>query len=157
MLVAVKWRSDFEFWPERVRKNVQILPPEFDILMTEENYLLHLSDHEEDFLEWKSAQIAANAANAANAGAAKFVQIRNKWQQIADRFAFENSVMGISQIPGKTKEVADAFDRVVYYLNVNAPTEAIRELDLIPRGEEFLTEARVTAIKNEFSQFLITL
>lgn len=151
MLVAVKWRTDFQFWPERVRKNISSLPEEFDVVMSEEDYLLHLSDHKQAFLDWKAEQIAANAVNL---GAAKFVAIRNKWTQIADKFAFENSAMGISQIPGKTKEVADAFERVVYYLNANAPTEAIKELDLIPRGATFLTEARITALKNEFATFL---
>jgi hypothetical protein len=122
--------------------------------MTVDEYDQHLLDNQASFDSWKASQ---EQASAATQGAMKFVKIRNKWQELADKFAFQNSMMGISQIPGKTKEVADAFDRVVYYLNVNAPTEAIKELDLIPRGETFLTEERITILKNEFFQFLTSL
>lgn len=154
MLVAVKWRSDFEFWPERIRSNVQSLPEGFDIVMSQEDYDLHLSTYEQDFIDWKAEQ-AANIALAN--GASKFKRIRDKWTELADSFAFGNSVLGISAIPGKTKEVADAFDRVVYYLNANAPTEAIKELDLIQRGDVFLTEERITSLKNQFVAFLSSL
>jgi hypothetical protein len=154
MLVAVKWRSDFEFWPSMIRKNVQSLPEGFDVVMSVSDYDLHLQSYEAEFLAWKAERAAGVAITS---GAEKFVTIRNKWQSIADKFAFENSVLGITQIPGKTKEVADAFSRVVYYLNANAPTEAIKELDLIPRGDIFLTEERISSIKSEFYSFLITL
>lgn len=158
MLVAVKWRTDFELWPEKVIKNIKELPEGFDILMSLEDYNLHLSSHQQDFIDWKAAEASSQAAASEVAnGIAKFQLIRNKWTQLADKFAFENTVLGITQIPGKTKEVADAFERVVYYLNSNAPTEAIKELDLIPRGETFLTEQRITALKNEFAAFLSTI
>jgi len=151
MLVAVKWREDFVYWPERVRKNIQLLPDGFDILMSNEDYLLHLQSHEQDFLDWKTAK--SQASTLAN-GPLKFEKIRLEWQKIADKFAFENTLLGITQIPGKTKEVADSFSRVVYYLGVNAPTEAIKEIDLIPRGEVFLTEERLSYIKNNLISFL---
>ena len=154
MLVAIKWRPDFPTWPQRVRKNVQTLPQDFDVLMTLEEYNQHLTDNQSAFNTFK-AQLAVQGQ--VNQGIAKFQLIRNKWTQLADKFAFENTVLGITQIPGKTKEVADAFERVVYYLNSNAPTEAIKELDLIPRGETFLTEQRITALKNEFAAFLSTI
>lgn len=154
MLVAIKWRPDFPAWPLRVRKNIQTLPPDFDEVMTLEEYNQHLIDNQSAFNTFK-AQLATQ--NQANQGIAKFQTIRNKWTQLADKFAFENTVLGITQIPGKTKEVADAFERVVYYLNANAPTEAIKELDLIPRGSTFLTEQRITALKNEFAAFLSTI
>lgn len=153
-MIAVKWRTDFEFWPERTRSNVNSLPEGFDIVMSQEDYDLHISSHEQDFFDWEDVQAANNAT--AN-GASKFKRIREKWTELADAFAFENSTLGISAIPGKTKEVADAFDRVVYYLNANAPTEAIKELDLIPRGDVFLTEERITTLKNQFIAFLSSL
>jgi hypothetical protein len=154
MLVAVKWRSDFEFWPSMIRRNGGSLPEGFDVLMSEIDYNLHLQSYEAEFLAWKAERAAGVIITS---GVEKFVKIRNKWQSIADKFAFDNSVLGISAIPGKTKEVADAFSRVVYYLNANAPTEAIKELDLIQRGDIFLTEERISAIKSEFLSFLITL
>lgn len=82
-----------------------------------------------------------------------FKGLRVLWQDLADDFAADNAKKGITG-KGKTKQVADKFDRVVFYLNANAPTEALRELDLIQTDVEFITPAVITDMKNKINAFL---
>ena len=84
---------------------------------------------------------------------ALFAGIRNLWQNLADDFAVENVMLGITK-EGKTKEVADSFSQVVYYLNVNAPKEALAAIDLIPRDGKYLTDARLLPLKAKLAEFI---
>jgi len=81
---------------------------------------------------------------------------REKWRDITNKFAMENVFLGI-QADGKTKEVADVFKEACYYVEVNAPLEAAKCIDLIQRDDKYLTEERLTAMKNEFLAFLAEL
>lgn len=82
-----------------------------------------------------------------------FIGIRKLWQALSDQFAAENAAMGITQ-EKRTREVADKFKEVVYYLNVNAPKEALAEIDKIQRDSKYLTEERLTALKNKLIEFI---
>ena len=113
------------------------LPEEYHWLLSEDTAAQAIADQEASDLKYKSL----------------FRECREKWQDMADQFAFENSKLGITS-EGKTKEVADAFKDVDYYLRLNSPHEAMTSLDLIPRGDLYLTEERLTALKDEFSSFL---
>lgn len=145
-MIAVKWRSDFPSWPAKARFNVSTLPVEFDVLLSQAEYDQMILDNKASFDTFIESQKPIP-------GIEIFGLLRAKWQNIADRFALENSQMGISG-KGKTKQVADAFKDVVYYLQVNAPTEAIKALDTIPRDPEFITNDRINAMKTELQEYL---
>lgn len=99
------------------------------------------------------AQVLLDAANAKAKLKNLFAGIRRLWQQLSDDFAAENALLGITQ-EGKTKEIADKFDRVIYYLNVNSPNEAIAELDLVVRDNKYCTDARLNALKAKLIEYI---
>lgn len=82
-----------------------------------------------------------------------FAGIRQLWQSLSDEFAAENASKGITS-EGKTKEVADKFSSVIYYLNCNAPMEAIRELNLMTTDDKYITPAVITKMSNTLLTYI---
>lgn len=82
-----------------------------------------------------------------------FSGIRKLWQSMSDDFAADNALKGITQ-EGKTKEIADKFSQVIYYLNCNAPLEAIKELDLIVTDNKYITQAVINNMKNKLIAYI---
>lgn len=150
-MLAVKFRVDYPQWPEKIKKGVVDLPEGYDELMSQGEYDDYLIANQAGYDAFKvtQAQIAA-----LQAGAAKFAAVRAKWQNIADRYATENSASGITT--ATAAGIADAFSNVEKYLRLNVPTKAISEIDNISPIEPFLPQAKIDSMKAELLAFIQT-
>lgn len=149
MLIAVKYRADYPAWPQKIIKNVTTLPEGYDVIFTEANYNQYLLNNRAGY----EAFLAQKAEFAAlEAGASKFASVRAKWQNMADRYAIENSATGITT--AQAAQIADAFTSVEKYLRLNVPTRALAEIDLISPIEPFLPQGKINSMKAELLAFI---
>ena len=147
-MIAIKYREDLAFqWPEKVHSGISILPEGFDEMISQAVYDQLILDNQAAFDQWKTDQAAAEATALETQ---KFQTMRNEWQKLADELAVENIAAGITAA-GKSKEVADAFRDVVYYLNANTPSEALVALDAITPIPTFLEAAKITELSDKFT------
>lgn len=80
-----------------------------------------------------------------------FSLCRNKWQEMKDTIATDNTLLGITAA-GKTTEVALAFKDVEYLLSLNSPRSALDALLLLPVIAPYITEEKKLAWHEEFSR-----
>lgn len=147
-MIAIIYREDLGFtWPGQIRKNVDTLPEGYTELKTQADYDAILAANQASF----DAYVAAKEAEALLAGqAGKFDILRKKWDEMANNLAVTNIALGITAA-GKSKEVADAFRNVVYYLNAKTPTEAIAALQAITPIPVYLEQAKIDELVADFS------
>lgn len=148
-MLAIKYRSDFPDWPAKVRLNTSTLPEGFDELISEESYELLIETNQAAYDAYKAQQAAMAQLQA---GAGKFAAVRAKWQNIADRYATENSAGGITTATAAS--IADSFSNVEKYLRLNVPTKALSEIDLISPIEPFLPQSKINSMKAELLAFI---
>lgn len=146
---------DYAFAVNKIYPSIEFNPACFDFSEIEAREKLLWRDPRPmpTIAELEAAQILVNQDLAKEKVIKLFSGIRNLWQNLSDVFAAENATLGITQ-EGRTKEIADKFERVIYYLNCNAPKEAIAELDLIVRDNKYCTDARLNALKSALVGFL---
>ena len=148
-MLAVKYRLDFPLWPAQARLNTSVLPEGFDELISEAAYEQLIEDNQVAFNAFKAQQAALAALQV---GASKFAAVREKWQNIADRYATENSAGGITTATAAS--IADSFDNVEKYLRLNVPTKALSEIDLIIPIEPYLPQGKINSMKAELLAFI---
>lgn len=149
-MIAVKWRTDLEFpWPEKTHSGTTTLPEFFDEFIEQSSLDQIILDNQDLFDQWKidSTQLSESQ---------KFGSMRDSWQKIADDLAVENAALGITAA-GKSKEVADSFRDVVFYLNANTPTEALVALNSITPVPVFLTAEKITELNDAFTAIIVAL
>lgn len=155
-MLAIKYREDFTDWPLRIRLNTSVLPEGFDELISESAYELLLETNQAAYDAFKALQAAqvveAQAQAQLQVGAAKFAAVRAKWQNIADRYATENSATGINT--AQAASIADAFSSVEKYLRLNVPTKAIAEIALISPIEPYLPQGKINSMRAELLAFI---
>lgn len=140
-------------WPLRIKRVVADTEPAltegYNSVMLEADYEAFVAANQAAFTAGKAAR---QAFNQLQAGAAKFAAVRAKWQNIADRYATENSASGITT--AQAAAVADAFSNVEKYLRLNVPTKALAEIDLISPIEPFLPQGKINSMKAELLAFI---
>ena len=151
-MIAVKTLEGVNFfWPIKIRKNTSVLPEGYDELITEEDYEQLISLNRDAYISHTNLELEEQFNRS---GAALFRRIREKWQDMADKFAFENTQMQVKITTPQAKALAASFSEVIYYLNSNVPNQALIELAAIPRSEPFLTEERLSKMALELSTFI---
>ena len=80
-----------------------------------------------------------------------FATCRDKWQEMKDTIATDNTLLGITAA-GKTTEVALAFRDVEYLLSMNSPRSALDSLLDLPIIAPYITEEKKLAWHEEFSR-----
>jgi len=149
---AVKYRGDLSFnWPEKVSSPHTTLPSGYDILLDQAGYDLLITDNQASYDQHLLDQ-AASAAPITKANA--FKTVRNKWQDMADTFAANNVLNGITTAEGKV--IADNFSQVVYYLNANVPMQAVAELALVTTDASFFTVAVRDTMAADLTAYIVT-
>lgn len=81
------------------------------------------------------------------------------WQVLQTSFIAENLALGITQA-GKTKLVADTFEKVIIYGSTGSLWEALVAIDSIvitPEMAPFVTKERVNWFKNQLQQAISSL
>ena len=153
-MIAVKWRTDLEFpWPEKTHSGISTLPEGFDDLIEQSSLDQTILDNQAAFDQWKIDQADLSIQLSETQ---KFKSMRDSWQKIADELAVENAALGITAA-GKSKEVADSFRDVVFYLNANTPTEALVALNSITPIPVFLTAEKISELNAAFIAILAEL
>jgi len=142
-MIAIKYLQGIAFqWPEKIRTGVDSLPQFFDEIITQGVYDQLILDNQAAFDAYK-------LENETTSETGKFQVLRDFWQKKADELAVENIGKGITAA-GKSKEVADAFRDVVYYLNANTPTEALNSLAAITPITTFLEQSTIDSLSADF-------
>lgn len=150
-MIAVKYIEGLAFnWPSKIKKPVSVLPSGYDILFaSEEDFTQFLADNQVAYDAYKLAQEQAKAlAGAAN----NFKLIREKWQEIADKYAAQNVATSITT--AQAALVADKFDKVKYYLDTNVPMQAIAEMALVSPADPFLPQAKIDEMRGELLAYI---
>lgn len=91
--------------------------------------------------------------------ASKALAAQAAWQVLQTSFIAENIALGITQ-QGKTKLVADTFERVLIYGQTGSLWEALAAIDEIvvtPEMAPFVTQARVNWFKNQLQAAIASL
>lgn len=91
--------------------------------------------------------------------ASKAVKAQAEWQILEIAFIAENIAMGITQL-GKTKLIADTFEKVMIYGQAGSLWEALNAIDAIvitPEMAPFVTQDRVNWFKNQLQQAIASL
>lgn len=146
-MIAIKYLEGIAFqWPEKIRSGVDSLPQNFDELIDQITYDQMILDNQAAFDAWKIQLGALSEVG-------KLKRLREFWQQKADELAVENIGKGIT-VAGKSKEVADAFRDVVYYLNANTPTEALSSLAAIVPIPTFLEQSTIDSLSADFTALI---
>jgi len=146
-MIAIKYLEGIAFqWPQKIRVGVDSLPQQFDELIDQATYDQMILDNQAAFDAWKLSQSSLSEVG-------KLKRLRDFWQQKADELAVENIGKGIT-VAGKSKEVADAFRDVVYYLNANTPTEALNSLAAITPIPAFLEQSTIDSLSADFTALI---
>lgn len=147
-MIAIKYRADLAFqWPEKIRKKTNELPQGFEEIIDQATYDQMIANNQASFDQWKADQEAQSAIFSEKD---KFRILRETFQDLADELAVENIGKGITTA-GKSKEVADAFRDVVYYLNANTPSEAIAALNAVTPIPTFFEQNKKDELIAAFS------
>lgn len=149
-MIAVKYIEGLPeglVWFSKFRRNAEVLPEGYDELLTPQTFAKFIADNKGSYQQYLSSLRRQN-------GSQLFRLIREKWQDMADRFAFENANVDIRITTAQAKEVADAFSQVIFYLNANVPYQAVIELGKIQRSEPFLTDDRLTSMASELTSYI---
>lgn len=155
-MIAVKYKtlqmndSSSVQWIEKTHSGVSLLPEGFDEFISQEDLdsLIQNNQASYDLYKTEQADLSTSLSEVA-----KFKYLREAWQEIADNLAVKNAAKGITAA-GKSKEVADAFKDVMFYLSVNTPTEALAALGAITPIPTFLDQAKIDELSAEFSSIL---
>lgn len=154
-MIAVKYSSlykslDTPFnYPVSKIDNVTVLPEGFDALLTQAEYDQLILDNK-PLVDAYKAEEASKLATASLPN--KFKAVREKWQEMADKFASDNVSSGITT--AEAKVIADGFSQVKYYLETNVPMQAIAEIDSITTDANFLTLTKRDEMKAELLAFV---
>lgn len=151
-MIAVKFIQGLNY-PEKIRKNVDSLPQGYDQLVTQAEYDQLIVDNTAAYTQWKQ-DLADAQADAQEAQ--KFVILEQKWEEMARSLAVKNIKSGIT-VAGKSKQVADSFRDVVYYLQVKTPTEALAALQAIQPIPNFLPQETLDQLAADFQALLLEL
>jgi hypothetical protein len=140
-------------WPRKIKKITADLPPsasgDFDTVLLQADYDSYVTANA---AAYQAGKAAMQAQAQLQAGAAKFAAVRAKWQNIADRYATENSAGGITTATAAS--IADAFANVEKYLRLNVPTKALSEIDNISPIEPYLPQSKINSMKAELLAFI---
>lgn len=151
-MIAIKYKnlimkdSSVVQWIDAIHSGVSTLPEGFDEFISQEDLDSLIANYQASYDLYKTEQGELSEVQ-------KFKQLRNAWQDIADQLAVENAAKGITAAL-KSKEVADSFKDVVYYLSVNTPTEALAALGNITPIPTFLDQDKLDELTAEFSAIL---
>jgi hypothetical protein len=91
--------------------------------------------------------------------ASKAIAAQNAWKILEIAFIAENIALGITQL-GKSKLVADTFEKVLIYGQAGSLWEALKAIDaivILPEMAPFVTQARVNWFKNQLQQAIAEL
>ena len=142
-MIAVIYDNNFNFkWIKKTIGPVDSLPEGYDELLTEDQ----LNKIKSDSLALYEAEKEKTKVPL------KFKEIREKFQEMSDKFASDNLAAGITT--AEAKALADKFSQVKYYLELNVPMAAIAEVDNIDTDELYLTNDKKIELKNELLEFI---